>query len=371
MSNAPSRIYINNGGTPADWVQTYMVDSVVAADGSFTIDSPDGPIKVERSHAVFEFAGQAHACAVRLVQEKLKQIAGDHPAVASLPEPKRQHQTAPRPRVAIGDKPLKLRPIIGTPPAPQFLPIGNLQVDDTYQRSIEGGASQTLIRKIAETWDWRLCLPLLVSRRSWENGAIFVIDGQHRMEGAALRGDIPHLPAVVFDFDDPKAEADLFIQANRSRRAMSKLDDFHAAVVAGEAKLLAVNDVVTAAGLVVGRIQAWQYWKPGEIVFVTAIQRALSAHGKDVAVQALSMIARAFDGTVLTGMGPVFEGLCTIITDRAKAGNPIDAALMEVVLAEVGIAGWKEAFEGTDTGPERSEAMLRAITAAYAEAEAE
>ncbi|MEW5208206.1 hypothetical protein, partial [Bacillus cereus] len=73
------------------------------------------------------------------------------------------------------------------------------------------------------------------------------------------------LPVVVFDFDDPRAEAELFVQANRSRRAMSKLDDFHAAVIAGDAKAVAVNDVVTAAGLAVGRIQAWQYWKQGAL----------------------------------------------------------------------------------------------------------
>src|SRR3546814_1351725 len=105
---------------------------------------------------------------------------------------------------------------------------------------------------------FRSCLPLIVSRRQ---GALYVIDGQHRYEAAKLRGDIRDLPIVLFDFDDPKAEAELFVQANRSRRSMGGLDDHHAAVVAGDSKALAINNVVGNAGLTVGRIQAWQYWK--------------------------------------------------------------------------------------------------------------
>src|SRR3546814_1597119 len=95
----------------------------------------------------------------------------------------------------------------------QFATTDQLLVDDSYQRSIEGGESQRLIVKIAENWDWRLCLPLIVSRRQ---GSLYVIDGQHRYEAAKLRGDIRDLPIVLFDFDDPKAEAELFVQANRS-----------------------------------------------------------------------------------------------------------------------------------------------------------
>lgn len=380
MMKTPSKIWICVAGKEApDWVVERMTTADIAADGSFDIAASDGPVRVEPGFAVFEFGEQVFACQPKLVQDKLAAAAGDdNEVVAELTqraeaarERKRDDRAAqrqaPLAKVA-GDKPLKLKAMIGSPPAPQFALVDQLQVDDSYQRSIEGGASQKLIVKIAENWDWRLCLPLIVSRR---DGSLYVIDGQHRLEAAKLRGDIRDLPVVVFDFDDPRAEAELFVQANRSRRAMSKLDDFHAAVIAGDAKAVAVNDVVTAAGLAVGRIQAWQYWKPGEVVFVTAIQRALHSQGKAIVEQALGMIGRAFDGLVLTGVGAVFEGLCAILQQRAKDGNPIDAPLMETVLAEVGIPGWKEAVEGAESGQERSEAMLKALADAYAEAEAE
>jgi len=367
--NAPSKIWIAVAGKAApEWVVEHMATGDIAADGSFDIQAADGIANVKPGNAVFEVAGRVYACAPKEVQAKLAAAVGaDNEVVSDLADREAACRQAPLAKAG-GDKPLRLKAAIGEPPAPQFAAVDRLLVDDTYQRSIEGGASQKLIVKIAENWDWRLCLPLLVSRR---DGQLFVIDGQHRLEAARLRGDIQHMPVVIFDFDDPKAEADLFVQANRSRRQMSKLDDFHAAVVAGDPKMLAVNDVVTATGLQVGRIQAWQYWKPGEVVFVTAIQRALGSHGRPVVEAALSMIARAFQGLVLTGMGAVFEGLCSIIQQRAKAGTELDTGLMELVLAEVGVPGWKAAMEGADSGQDRADAMLKALNDAYAEAEGE
>jgi len=375
----PSKItvYVAGKELPA-WITERMTTGAIGADGRFEFEASDGTVVVEPGFAIFETVDQVFACRPQQVQEKLSRAAGsDNNVVVSLVqrtahmrEQKAAQRTTARqaPLVkATGEKPLKLKPMIGSPPAPQFIAVETLLVDDTYQRSIEGGSSQKLIVKIAENWDWRLCLPLLVSRR---DGRLYVIDGQHRLEAARLRGDIPHMPVVVFDFDDPKAEAELFVQANRIRRQMSKLDDHHAAVVAGDPKAMAVNEVVTSAGLTVGRIQAWQYWKPGEVVFVTAIQRALHSQGKPAVQQALQIIARAFDGLVLVGVGAIFEALCSFIQQREKQGSPIDAQMVERVLSEVGIPGWKEAVEGVDSGQERAEVMLRALETSYAEVEA-
>jgi len=377
MSAVPTNVWINAAGkSPHDWIVERMTTTNIAPDGSFEIEASDGKVTVERGFAVFQANDQVYACLPKFVQDKLALAVGaDNDVVvdlasrtAAMRDQKAAHTAKSRARAASEDYQLKLKPMIGIPPSPQFALIGSLEVDDTYQRSIEGGPSKKLIIKIAENWDWRLCLPLLVSRRA---GKLFVIDGQHRKEAAELRGDIPHLPVVIFDFDDPKAEAELFIAANRSRRAMSPLDDFHAAVVAGDPKAMAVNDAVIAAGLNVGRIQAWQHWKPGEVVFVPTIQRALSSKGPAIVGQALSMIARAFDGLVLTGVGAVFHGLCVIIQQRQREQKPIDAELMEIVLKEVGIPGWREVLEGVNSGEDRANIMCKALLEAYAEAEDE
>lgn len=378
--NTPKLIWLSAKGKEIpDWIVERMTTADIAEDGSFDIEAGDGVTKVEHGHAVFLFNDAVYACSPKFVQEKLAAAAGaDNEVVqelaqktAAMSEQRSTHRNAHRNasiEKARGARDLRLKPMIGSPPAPQFAQVELLHVDDTYQRSIEGGASQRLIVKIAENWDWRLCLPLIVSRRQ---GQLFVIDGQHRLEAARLRGDIRDMPVVVFDIDDPKGEAELFVQANRSRRAMSPLDDFHAAVVAGDAKSTAINDVVIEAGLVVGRHQAWQYWQPGEVIFVAAIKKALAAQGKEIALRALRMIAEAFDGLVLTGGGAIFTGLCMLIQDREKEGRPINPALMVSVLSEVGIPGWKEITEGVDSGHDRISAMLKAMEEAYDEAEAE
>lgn len=374
---APSLIWINAAGKELpDWVVAGMASPDIADNGSFKLAAGDGETLVERGFAVFEIEGQVYACLPKDMPAKLAEVVGgDNEVVSELAqkvetirEQKAAGRRLCREAQRVNDKPLKLKPMVGSPPAPQFAQLDQLNVDDTYQRSIEGGASRKLIVKIAENWDWRLCLPLIVSRR---DSQLYVIDGQHRLEGARLRGDIRDLPVVVFDFDDPKQEAELFVQANRSRRAMSTLDDFHAAVVAGDAKAVEIHDVVTETGLVVGRNQAWQYWQAGEVIFVAAIKKALISQGREIATRALTMIASAFEGLVLTGGGAIFTGLCIFIQSREKDGRPIDAELMINVLSEVGIPGWKEATEGVDSGQDRIDSMLKAMEEAYAEAEAE
>lgn len=368
----PTNVWINAAGKqPHDWIVERMTSANIAADGSFEMEASDGKVMVERGFAVFQANEQVYACLPRFVQDKLALAVGaDNDVVADLTsksEMLRAKKPGARPKRSVAsEKPLCLKPMIGAPCSPQFAIIDTLEVDDTYQRSIEGGASRTLITKIAENWDWRLCLPLLVSRRG---AKMFVIDGQHRFEAAKLRGDIAHLPVVIFDFDDARSEAELFVQANRSRRNMSVLDDFHAAVVAGDKKAIAVNEVVLAAGLSVGRNQAWQHWKANEVVFTKAIQNALGSAGKAVVERALSMIANAFPGEVLTGGGAIFTALCNLLRQREEEGDPIKPDLMELVLAETGLLGWKDAVEDVSSGAERSEAMLKALEKAYVEAE--
>jgi hypothetical protein len=84
---------------------------------------------------------------------------------------------------------------LGMPPSIENRSPDELNIDDAYQRSIDTGPSRSLIQKIAKGWDWRMCLPLVVSKR--EDGSLWVLDGQHRLAAAKVRGDIPYLPCCV------------------------------------------------------------------------------------------------------------------------------------------------------------------------------
>jgi hypothetical protein len=202
-------------------------------------------------------------------------------------------------------------PPIGVPPAVQFLAVGQLAVDPAYQRSVENPKSRKLIATIADRWDWRLCVPLLVAQRP---AGLFIIDGQHRWEGAKLRGDIPHLPASVASFDSPADEAAIFVAANRARKAMTVLDDFHAAVAAGDEQSTIIANLVRRAGLSMAESTSAGSWKPGELGFTVGLRQALTRHGDEVVGEALWSLAQAFRGQQLLHGGALFAAIVLLLT---------------------------------------------------------
>src|SRR3546814_5527957 len=96
---------------------------------------------------------------------------------------------------------------------------------------------------------------------------------------------------------------------------------------------------------------------PYTTLFRSAIGRALTTYGDEIVGRVLSMIGRAFKDQVLVGVGALFEALCAFIAERAKGGSPIDDELMEIMLTEVGIPGWKQATDGVNDGRERFTTM--------------
>jgi hypothetical protein len=92
-----------------------------------------------------------------------------------------------------------------------------------------------------------------------------MIDDQHRLAAAKLRKVLPHLPCCVSTYAGPADEAGMFVAANRTRRAINRLYDFQAAIVAKDEDALEVHRVVTDAGLKVSRQVGSKSWLPGEV----------------------------------------------------------------------------------------------------------
>ncbi|WP_198148416.1 ParB N-terminal domain-containing protein, partial [Elstera litoralis] len=168
----------------------------------------------------------------------------------------------------------------GSMPSIERVHIASLTVDSSYQRSIDNDGSRRLIASIAANFDWRLCAPLVVSRRI--DGSKVIIDGQHRWAAAIRRGDLPQLPCCLFTYDSPEDEARMFIVANRARKAMNRMDDFHAALAAGDEDALDIRRLVSEAGLTIARSTSSTAWKPGEVTFTSSIATALRRHGDAV-----------------------------------------------------------------------------------------
>lgn len=221
--------------------------------------------------------------------------------------------TAPPPSTT--SRAMKFKPAIGDPPAVQFFAVDRLTVDRSYQRDANSLRSRRLIQEIAESWDWRLCTPLLVAAR---DGGLYIIDGQHRWEAARMRGDIPHLPCAVGNYTGSAEEAALFVAANRHRVRVNPLDMWRAAVTAGDAATIALDRMVASAGLSIAQHPAHQQLKPGELLCTKALYTALRLHGEDKVGKALVVIGGAFREQVITHSGLLFAAVLGFFTKPAS-----------------------------------------------------
>lgn len=81
----------------------------------------------------------------------------------------------------------------------------------------------------------------------------------------------------------------MFVAMNRTRKAIGQLDDFHASVASGDTDAIAIEKLITNAGLTVSRTTRSQSWAPGAVTFTSSILSVLRKHGDNVCAEAFSM----------------------------------------------------------------------------------
>lgn len=251
-------------------------------------------------------------------------------------------------------------PTRGHMPTIEWLRVDELLIDDSYQRSIETPASERLITAIAATWDWDLVDVLKVSRRP--DDRLYVVDGQHRRAAAARRPDIPQLPCVVKRCGGPTEEARLFIAANRGRKAMSRFDDYRAALGAGDDEALTIDRMVRAAALTIATHSGARGVKPGALQILSPIKRALKAHGEEIAGGALVLIGEAFPDEVIASGAAMYDALVQLLADGFE-----HEALFNTLLAGTTEEWerWAEIVGIRTGGKARTHRMREAIASRY------
>ncbi|TCM42065.1 DUF6551 family protein [Novosphingobium sp. ST904] len=233
---------------------------------------------------------------------------------------------------------LKLNKPLGRLPVLQFLPPSELAVDACYQRSAAGADSQLLIRRIAQNWDWDLCLPLVVARRiDGETEAHYVIDGQHRLEAAKLRGDIGQLPCVVLTYADVAREAASFVKLNQERKPLKKLDLFKAALASGNPESCAIAQAMADAGLSIAPHGNHIAWKPGMVSNIGGIEAAWRRRGAEQTATALHILSQAFAGQVLQYAGTIFPGIALVCAVQYKRDGSFTGDLLEKFITMLAI----------------------------------
>ncbi len=351
------RHWTNDGSTVPDWLRKH-ISGQTSANGSFLIATPVGAARVHAGHVVVEYHGSAWCRAPEEVSELIEGLNAEASTGCPAIGPGKSAKFGSTSKLA-AKKSGSYREVVGAPPSIEFIRPIDLNVDPTYQRSIENEASRRLIASIAANFDWRLFSPLLISRRP--DGSKIIIDGQHRWAGVIRRGDITHLPCCLYSYESAEEEAKVFIMANRARKAMNRLDDFYAALAAADEDALEIQRLVTDAGLVVSRSMSVAARKPGEITFTSSISSALRRHGEQVVSAALTSMAEAFDGAVMAQGSSVFNALVLLFANPPRGFDP-DALVP--ALRGFGADGFRNVIRDVQGSDERSSALRTAIVAA-------
>jgi hypothetical protein len=365
--------WINKGQPKSTWPE-WLVSHAIGRpepNGSFMIRSKVGKEDVQTrvllGYVVFERNGVAYARTPESARAALAELESAEQVFAPL-GPKQPGSGRPK---AIVQRPVprpaaktstKMHPAKGSMPSIEWIQLDRLLVDDSYQRSTDTGPSRSLIARIGREWDWRLCVPLMVSRRP---DGLYVIDGQHRLYGARLRRDVPQLPCCISVYESPADEAAMFVAANRERRAMNRLDDFHAAQAGGDKEALAIAAIIRETGFTVARRTGSATWVAGEVAFTAAIAKVLRKHGDAFPRQALKMMADAFSGERLVAGSSIFTAICAVLVSPPDNFDP--EQLMKA-LRTFDMKGWASFLAGAKGGTDRAVKLREMLLAAYEDA---
>jgi hypothetical protein len=188
-------------------------------------------------------------------------------------------------------------PQVGIPPSLEQVPVTRLSVDPTYQRATDSEASRRIILGMVKQWNWTLCQPLVVARRT--DGSLWVLDGQHRLAGAIERGDIPYVPCVISSSLDHTEEARTFVELNTRRQKLTQSQIFHGMLAAGDPDAKQVQLLLDETGWRVRRTTNTAIYGPGDLECAPMLTRMLAQRGEGTVRFALTVLRAAYPETAV------------------------------------------------------------------------
>ncbi|HYR86828.1 MAG TPA: DUF6551 family protein [Terriglobia bacterium] len=351
-----------------DWVPPHIAGTI-EPNGTFALETELGHVRVHPGNIVIERCGTVWVSPIEEATDLIEslELTAD-PTIRNIgPGKIRQFGTDEHQKGKATGNHRKTNnrrshylPPVGSQPSIEWIHLNRLSIDSIYQRSIDNAASRRLIASIAAKFDWRLCAPLVISRRA--DDTLTIIDGQHRWKAACKRDDIPQLPCCVFRYESTKEEARMFIVANRARKPINRLDDYFAALAAADEDAWEIQQLVTDAGLSIARNTSAAAWRPGEVPFTSAIANAIRRFGPVVTSAALTNMAVAFPGQKLTHGGAIFGGLVRIMF---QPGSDFDPDRLMSALQTRRADEWGLYAVGLNGGDRRAAALRDAIMDAY------
>ena len=157
-----------------------------------------------------------------------------------------------------------------------FISLDKIHKDETYQRVL----NTPRVTKIVDAWDDEKCGAITLARVSKDY--YNVIDGQHRLEAAKLKG-LKDIPAVIFYGSSTAQQANVFVGVNRDRRTLSSVQLFKASIVAGDPVAVGIDNSLRSAG-----------WDQEYFKAYSSLREAYERHGELWLLALLKVCRRAW-----------------------------------------------------------------------------
>lgn len=176
----------------------------------------------------------------------------------------------------------------------EYVNIEDIQIDPTYQRALR----EAKIAKMIKDYDPRLMTAVVVSRR--EDGTLWAVDGQHRIEMLKRLGKSIVLADVRTGLS-LKEEAYHFWHLNADTTSVGTWETFRARITAEDPDALRIEKIVNQNGYYLGRVQ------DGGINAVSALERLFNMGKLDKSLQILATVwpmdKTAREAAIIEGLG--------------------------------------------------------------------
>jgi ParB-like nuclease domain len=223
-------------------------------------------------------------------------------------------------------------------PAPQqlWLDVGELFVDDGYQRTI-GKKGAENIRLIAERFDWSKFAPVIVA--PLEGGGYAIVDGQHRTTAAMIRG-LKRVPCHVVQADRAQ-QAAAFAAVNGNVTMTIPSQIFWAQKTAGDPLACTVDGVCKAADVTIIRSnKSLLKMKVGQTTAVKCLTRCVELYGPELMTTVLRCLTKTADGNAGFVRSSIIEAIAKVLHR-----NPHFARDEKLLLSVMQSWSWPDAWD--------------------------
>jgi hypothetical protein len=182
-------------------------------------------------------------------------------------------------------------------PELKWIKLTELYIPTEYQRSAKNDASLKNISYIKEHFNWASCGALLVCELAKAKPPQYaIIDGQHRFKAAEAHGEITELPCVVVSPRDAPKQASHFIEVNSKRIKLNNLNQYRAAVVAGEPNAVSLSEILKKAKVSIPtNPMGNKDCPPRTTQAIGTLLRMLESYSEKQMIWALTIIPEAYE----------------------------------------------------------------------------